>query len=73
MELLYPSNLPAQLITLLGRDAELETLESLLLRDDLHLLTLTGPPGVGKTSLALQVASSLSQERKHSLTMAYSG
>ncbi len=39
-----------------------QTLRKRLLTDDKHLVTLVGPPGVGKTSLAIQVASGLLDE-----------
>src|SRR3954451_16638005 len=54
-----PNNLPRQLTRFIGRDHQIQTARSRLLRDDVHLLTLTGPGGTGKTRLALQVAAEL--------------
>lgn len=51
-----PNNLPVQRSVLIGREAEVAAAQALLLQDDVSLLTLTGPGGVGKTRLALQVA-----------------
>ena len=53
------TNLPTSLTALVGRDPELAQSLALLAHPDVRLLTLTGPPGVGKTRLALQVASNL--------------
>ena len=43
----------------MGREAEIDSVRSLILQTKVRLLTLTGAPGIGKTRLALQVASDL--------------
>ncbi|RZQ60821.1 BTAD domain-containing putative transcriptional regulator [Amycolatopsis suaedae] len=50
-------NLPSELTTFVGRQRELARARQLL--DDGRLVTLTGPGGVGKTTLALRVARQL--------------
>ncbi len=55
-------NLPMQLTSFIGRDEELPSICRLLLTPGVRLLTLTGPPGTGKTRLALQVAARLLDE-----------
>jgi predicted ATPase/transcriptional regulator with XRE-family HTH domain len=51
----YPTNLRTPLNRLIGREHELEVIRNLILGQSVRLLTLTGPPGIGKTRLATQV------------------
>jgi predicted ATPase/class 3 adenylate cyclase len=48
------NNLPLQLTSFIGREAEIAAVQALI--DRARLVTLTGPGGAGKTRLALQVA-----------------
>jgi predicted ATPase/DNA-binding SARP family transcriptional activator len=57
-----PARLPARTAGLLGRDTDARMLVDLLRRDDVRLVTVTGIGGVGKTSLALEVAGRLAAE-----------
>jgi non-specific serine/threonine protein kinase len=59
-----PHNLPVQTTTLIGREREVAEITRLVLRDDVRLLTLTGPGGVGKTRLAVEVARRLAEEEQ---------
>lgn len=54
-----PHNLPAQLTPLIGREQELASLTASLTGEGARLVTVMGPPGIGKTSLALRVAERL--------------
>jgi predicted ATPase/transcriptional regulator with XRE-family HTH domain len=55
----HKTNLPIALTPLIGRDEDVAAVHDHLLHPKTRLLTLTGPPGIGKTKLALQVAASL--------------
>lgn len=50
-----PHNLPFQLTPFVGREQELTELKALLQQPEVHLLTLVGPGGMGKTRLALEI------------------
>ena len=56
---LSASRLPVFLTPLLGRDKDVIALTNLLSRNDVRLITLMGPPGVGKTRLAAHVAAQM--------------
>ncbi len=56
LKTLYRTNLPIPATPFLGRERELGKVAELLAREDVRLLTLTGPGGTGKTRLALQAA-----------------
>jgi predicted ATPase len=57
-----PNNLPVQRTAFIGREHEATVLRQLLSRVDVQLVTLTGPGGIGKTRLALQVAGDAAAE-----------
>jgi predicted ATPase len=48
--------LPAALTALIGRKHEVETVVDLLADDDVRLVTITGPGGIGKSRLSIEAA-----------------
>ena len=61
------SSLPVLLTPLVGRERELAHVRAMLWHSTTRLLTLLGPPGIGKTTLGIAVASSLQADFKDGL------
>jgi predicted ATPase len=58
-------NLPVQPTLFIGRTAQTAVIKELLIRPDVHLVTLIGPGGTGKTRLSLRVAEELLDQFPH--------
>lgn len=56
------NNVPNPLTSLVGVESSLQTLARLLARDDVRLLTLLGPGGIGKTRMSIEIARRLNCE-----------
>lgn len=56
----HPSHLPLRLTRFLGRQREIDRLREMLV-GDVRLATVLGPPGCGKTRLAIEVAEGLEE------------
>lgn len=54
--------LPPRPYSLIGRKLDLEMSQELIRRGNVRLVTITGPPGVGKTRFAMELASSVASE-----------
>ncbi len=54
-----PGNLPTPLTSLVGRKQEIAVICNLLRKPGVRLLTISGPPGTGKTRLSLAAAAQL--------------
>jgi len=62
---LHQTNLPVPQTPFLGREKELGEVIALVARDDVRLVTLTGPGGTGKTRLAAQAVGALADAYPH--------
>ncbi|MFL5731689.1 MAG: ATP-binding protein [Chloroflexia bacterium] len=54
------TNMPLLLRPFFGRERELASVRDFLLSESVRMVTVVGPPGVGKTSLAIRAAGELS-------------
>jgi len=50
------TNLPAAVTSLIGREGQLAEIHDYLLQAEIRLVTLIGPPGIGKTRLSIEAA-----------------
>lgn len=57
-------NLPTPLTPFLGRQEELDKICQMMREDPFRLLTVTGPGGIGKTRLAIEVSSCLLESNR---------
>jgi predicted ATPase/Tfp pilus assembly protein PilF len=53
------ANIPASFTSFLGREIEIQKIHRILSEPNARLLTLVGPPGIGKTRLAIEAGTQL--------------
>ncbi|MBV6450033.1 MAG: hypothetical protein MHPDNHAH_00753 [Anaerolineales bacterium] len=63
-----PGALPINLTSILGRERESNELRSMLERAEVRLVSIVGPPGVGKTRLAVHVAEKMRESFSDGVT-----
>jgi predicted ATPase/class 3 adenylate cyclase len=52
----HPHNLPVEITSFVGREKEIDELKKIINEPNTHLVTITGPGGIGKTRLSLRIA-----------------
>jgi predicted ATPase/class 3 adenylate cyclase/DNA-binding XRE family transcriptional regulator len=57
--LTHRHNLPVQLTSFIAREKEIALVHEYLSKEDIRLVTLMGPPGIGKTRLSIEAARAL--------------
>jgi MoxR-like ATPase len=57
--------LPAQPTSIVGRSHEIDAACAEIVERGARLVTLSGPPGVGKTRLAVEIADGLAERFEH--------
>lgn len=57
-----PAGIPVEPTRFIGRDREVAALADLVRQDDMRLVTLTGPGGIGKTRLAAEVVRAVASD-----------
>lgn len=57
----FHNNLPVKLYPIIGREKEKREISNLILKNETRLITITGPGGIGKTRLAIDIGKSLEQ------------
>jgi hypothetical protein len=58
------NNLPVQTTELIGREVETELLSNQLVASESRLISVVGPPGSGKTRLAIEVATAVARAER---------
>ena len=65
------TNLPTQSTPFIGRERQLDELEKLLVKADVHLVTILAPGGMGKTRLALEAGAAQSAHFADGVPISY--